>query len=334
MNIRESFHKTMNADPATEACPVLEWASWWNKTIDEWENEGMPAGMSQAQLFAYFGLDRHIQLWLPTRRGDCPVKHDAPLVTDLQDYLSVKPYLLPDDAIEQMLPAIEEAARVQAEGKAVCWFTLEGFFWFPRTLFGIEPHMYSFYDEPDLYHRMCEDLLAWQIRQTEKLAAYLKADFMSFAEDMSYNHGPMISQALYETFLTPYYRQIIPVIQKSGTRVFADSDGDISKMLPWMIDAGIEGVLPLEHQAGVDIGALQAAHPAFLFLGGFDKMCLMKDKAAIDRELARILPMLRRGRYLPSVDHQTPPGVSLENYRYYVMRLRELSKQACKDVNP
>jgi len=94
---------------------------------------------------------------------------------------------------------------------------------------------------------------------------------------------------------------------------------------------GIEGILPLERQAGVDIAVLQEKHPNFLWLGGFDKMCLFKDKAAIDDEFKRILPMLRKGRFIPSVDHQTPPGVPIENYRYYVKRFHELSTQACKD---
>ena len=35
--------------------------------------------------------------------------------------------------------------------------TFDGFFWFPRTLLGIEPHLYSFYDQPELLHRMNRD---------------------------------------------------------------------------------------------------------------------------------------------------------------------------------
>ena len=334
MNVRERFHGTLNADPAVDACPAMEWATWWDKTLTEWEEAGMPKGMTHEQVFSHFGLDRHIQFWLPTKAEGCPEPktHGAPLITNLDDYKAIRPYILPDDAAARMRPALEEAAEAQAAGNAVVWYTLEGFFWFPRVLFGIEPHLFSFFDEPELYHRICEDLLEWQSKQIEVLAQTVKADFMSIAEDMSYNHGPMISQALYEEFITPYYKRLIPIIKKYGTRVFVDSDGDITRMMPWLAETGAEGILPLERQAGVDIGALQAAYPQFLFLGGFDKMCLMKDKAAIDAEFARILPMLRRGRFIPSVDHQTPPGVSMENYRYYIAQLRALGKQACKDA--
>ena len=47
--------------------------------------------------------------------------------------------------------------------------------------------MYAFYDYPELYHRICEDLLQWQIKQIDAFAGFMKADFMTIAEDMSYN---------------------------------------------------------------------------------------------------------------------------------------------------
>jgi hypothetical protein len=40
---------------------------------------------------------------------------------------------------------------------------------------------------------------------------------------------------------------------------------------------------------------------------------------------------LRQGGFVPSVDHQTPPGVSLENYRCYLKLLSEYALRAVKD---
>lgn len=332
MNIRQRFHAVLNGDPSVDCCPVIEWASWWDKTISFWESEGLSKDMNSFELFDYFGLDRNIQFWFPTKLPECPApaSHGVPLITDEADYARLKPLLFPKDAVNRMLLRIEETLPLYEAGSAITWYTLEGFFWFPRELFGIEPHFYAFYDYPELYHRICEDLLEWQINVIEKLSRYFKADFMTIAEDMSYNHGPMISQELFDEFIAPYYKRLVPEIKKHGTRVIVDSDGDISVSVPWFIRTGVEGILPLEKQAGVDIGVLQRQYPDFLWIGGFDKMCLLKDKSAIDAEFERILPMLRQGRYIPSVDHQTPPGVTMENYRYYVDHLREYGIQACK----
>ena len=37
----------------------------------------------------------------------------------------------------------------------------------------------------------------------------------------------------------------------------------------------------------------------------------------------RLAPLMKTGGFIPSVDHQTPPGVSLEQYRVYLRLLDE-----------
>ena len=59
------------------------------------------------------------------------------------------------------------------------------------------------------------------------------------------------------------------------------------------------------------------------FLGHFDKICMKHGEAAMRAEFERILPSLRRGKVIASVDHQTPPDVSIENYKIYVSLLHE-----------
>ena len=39
MTNRERFHKLMNADSTIDRYPALEWAVWWDKTIDFWERK-------------------------------------------------------------------------------------------------------------------------------------------------------------------------------------------------------------------------------------------------------------------------------------------------------
>ena len=45
-------------------------------------------------------------------------------------------------------------------------------------------------------------------------------------------------------------------------------------------------------------------------------------------EFERILPAIKQGCYVPCVDHQTPPDVSLKNYRVYIELLREYAYKA------
>ena len=56
MTNRERFHAVMNGDPAVDRCPALEWATWWDKTIAEWEDGGIPRGMDSSALYRYWRL--------------------------------------------------------------------------------------------------------------------------------------------------------------------------------------------------------------------------------------------------------------------------------------
>ncbi len=88
----------------------------------------------------------------------------------------------------------------------------------------------------------------------------------------------------------------------------------------------MDGVYPLERQAGVDIVKIREAYPHFLMMGGYDKMVMSKGESEMRREFERILPVIRSGGYIPSVDHQTPPEVSLENYNTYIKLFEEYWK--------
>jgi hypothetical protein len=274
-----------------------------------------------------------MQFWLPHRAGNCPQPkfHGGPIMETEEDYENLLPYLYPEHGPDGQLEAMRRLKPQHDAGEFPVWFSLDGGFWFPRTLLGIENHLYSFYDCPELYHRILDDLADYQIRQIERIYEILTPDFMTFGEDMSYNNGPMISESCFNEFLAPYYRKVIPVIQAHGTKVIVDTDGDVSKMIPWMKNVGIEGVLPLERQAGVDVAALREAYPDFLFIGAFDKMTMRRSTEAMRGEFERLLPVMKTGGFVPSVDHQTPPDCPLERYHDYVALLEEYATRAVKE---
>jgi len=48
-------------------------------------------------------------------------------------------------------------------------------------------------------------------------------------------------------------------------------------MIPWLIRAGVDGILPLERQAGVDVAELRKQFPKFLFLDNYIHLLLDDD---------------------------------------------------------
>jgi hypothetical protein len=320
---RDRWNAVMNFQPV-DRLPILEWAGWWDQTIARWTREGLPAGLSLMESHRHLGLDLHNQSWFPmTTHPDAliPAYHGGPIITSLDDYLKLRPLLYPDNIVD---PA-DWAQRfvLQSAQDVLIWFTFSGFFWWPRTLLGIEPHLFAFYDQPELLHAINQDLANFMIRTLAKLSPLGTPDFMTFGEDFSYNHGPMLSEAQFDEFLLPYYRQIIPRLKEKGIWVIIDSDGDISRAIPWMQRAGFDGVLPLERQAGVDVAQIRNNYPSFRIVGGFDKMVMDKGEQALRKEFERLIPVAKKGGFVISVDHQTPPAVSYRNYQLYLKLFRE-----------
>jgi hypothetical protein len=323
MNHVERFRAVMDFKPV-DRLPRWEWAMWWDLTIDRWRAEGLPAGLTGVfEIAEYFGLDPYQQFWFSTTEStiEATQHHVEGIVSNMDDYLAVRPRLFPshDAAIESMRPW---AVR-QASGQAVVWITLEGFFWFPRTLMGFDKLMLAFYDQPELLHRINEDLLEFNIGLLRKIARCCVPTFMTVAEDMSYNHGPMISRAMFNEFIAPYYRRLMPSVQEMNAVPIVDTDGDVTLLVPWFEEVGVTGVLPLERQAGVDGMALRERFPRLRMVGHYNKMVMHRGEAAMRAEFERLGPLMRTGGFIPSVDHQTPPGVSLNEYRCYLGLLGE-----------
>ena len=295
-------------------------------TIDRWHGEGLPRELCFSQVFdiaRYFGLDPYQQFWFSTTDAtiEATQHHVEGMVSNMDDYLRIRPQLFPDHA--SAIRGMSSWAARQERDEVVVWATLEGFFWFPRTLMGFETMMYAYADEPELLHQINQDLLEFNLRLLDRILPICVPTFMTIAEDMSYNHGPMISKRTFEEFVAPYYRQLLPRLQEHQIPLIVDTDGDVTLLVPWLKELGIAGVLPLERQAGVDGLKLRQQFPDFLFIGHFDKMTMNRGEQAMRAEFERLRPMMRAGGFIPSVDHQTPPGVSLDQYRSYLRLLDE-----------
>jgi len=310
--------------------PVIEWSIWWDATVRRWENEGMPTGLSSQDIHKYFNLDEHQQFMVGALSPSCPQPQGYGLgrIKTAEDYIKIKKYLYPEQNINQYIEAAKEIVSRENKNKCPVSLLVHGFFWHPRELLGIEGHLYAFYDRPELIHEINSDLLKYNKRAIDIICDIITPDLLCLYEDMSYKTGSMISKEIFDGFLAPYYKQLIPYANKKGMNVFIDTDGNLEGLVPWYEEVGVDGVTPLERRAGVDIVKLLDLYPKLHAISGFDKMTMSIGEEFMRAEFERILPAMKTGRYIVSVDHQTPPEVSVDNYRIYLRLFEEYSIKA------
>jgi len=195
-----------------------------------------------------------------------------------------------------------------------------------REFMGPERALCAFCDEPDLIHDMMEFNTEFLLELLPRVFREAPVSAVYFWEDMCYRAGPLISPAMFRRFMLPRYKRITDLARRHGVDVcFVDSDGNTEQLIPLWIEAGIKGNYPMEVAAGMDVGKLRRQYGRELLMhGGIDKRALAQGREAIDKELARRVPVAQEGGYVPHVDHAVPHDVSYENFAYYWRRKKEM----------
>ncbi len=276
---------------------------------------------------------RHVLYFKGRRSGFMPEYVDHP-VKDMKTWLSECKWRM-DPKTPERWDGIDEkmaTARIAAGQGLIIVQRLIGGYMYLRSLIGPTEVMYAFYDMPEVVHDCMQTWLALADAVIARHQQHVTLDELFLAEDICFNHGPLISPEMMKEFLFPYYQQLISNIrarQIDKTRhlyVQIDTDGDACPVIPFYRDAiGMDMMSPFEVASGCDVVEISRQWPNMVMSGGIDKRELAKGPDAIDRMVERILPaMRRRGGYIPTCDHGVPEEVSLENYLHYRKRCLEL----------
>jgi hypothetical protein len=211
------------------------------------------------------------------------------------------------------------------EHPRMCWADRwGGFFGSLRNMLGVENLCLAFYDQPALVERMMEERADRIIEITDEVLKYTRFEIFWYWEDMAYNHDSLIDPKMFRKFALKHYRRVNDWLRSRGIQhIGLDSDGNISKLIPIWLDAGLNNLFPFEVQSGMDVLEVRKTYGRDLTLvGGIDKRALAVDKAAIHREIDRVMPLVEQGGYLPELDHSVPPDVSWGNFCEYVEYLK------------
>jgi uroporphyrinogen decarboxylase len=232
----------------------------------------------------------------------------------------------PADWPEQVAGWRERQPIACAYGLVMNYYGGPSLFGFCRMLLGAERLLYAFYDEPEMVEDMMEFSTEFAITMLRKALAEAPLTYVQLWEDMCFCTGPLMSPEMFKRLMVPRYKRIVEVIRSAGIDViFVDSDGDVSQLVPLWLEAGINGVFPMEQAAGNDIHEYRRQYGKdLLMMGGLDKRALLGGRDAIDAELAAKIPLAFEGGYVPTLDHWIPPDISYDNFMYYWQRKREM----------
>jgi hypothetical protein len=121
MNPRERFLKVMNFENPGDRLPMIEWAAWWDQTIERWKTEGLPKRISWDRSLEYFNLDKLVCIGSGSLSGEAPqpVSHGAGVITDEASYEKMLPYLYTDAILAGILESARKLNKKHAAGEVI-----------------------------------------------------------------------------------------------------------------------------------------------------------------------------------------------------------------------
>ncbi len=364
MNDRERFLAVMDYGDFDRG--IIQDFSYWDETVDIWHLYGLPADVDRSNSEAYFGLDSfwrgvgvRTMLWPPFERktldddgthityqdSDGTIlkrhkymssipEHIGHTLVDRQSWEEHYKWRL-DPMREDRLPD-ELADALAANADAVRTWPLStdagSLFGRIRNWMGLLGVTYIQADDPELFAEMIStvaDCIVGTLGRFLPMAgeAGVTFDRANMWEDMSCAQGPLMPLQSFKDLLVPQYKRISSLLREHGCRfIMLDSDGDVRKLLPGWLEAGVNITFPLEVGTWEQepLGVRERFGPELRICGGFDKHILARSTEDIAREIDRLAPLVEQGGFVPFCDHRVPPDVPFDNYLFYIRRAKEV----------
>lgn len=196
-----------------------------------------------------------------------------------------------------------------------------------RNMVGVEDLAYLAADDPELYEEIVNtvDKLCYDCAKAI-FDLGLSFDYAHFWEDICFKNGPLLRPSVFNRVCGPWYKKLTDLCKEHGVDIVSvDCDGKIDELVPVWLENGVNTMFPIE------VGTWNASirpwrekyGKALRGVGGMDKRVFAQDRAAVDREIERLKPLIDMGGYIPCPDHRIAPDAEWDNVRYYCDRFRQ-----------
>jgi len=198
----------------------------------------------------------------PPRNAAQTVWTEKPYKT-MADLEAWKPSEPNADALVAQMISGYEAEKAALEPDTVVIRQGGGFLLYYAT--GLELFSYALADRPALVEAMIENLYEHQRAWIAGLVAHRPGPAFQICEDLACKHGLLFNPAFLRRVFFPRLRELCEIIHAAGLKVILHTDGNVSEVLDDIVNAGVDGLNPLE---SMDLGAVKRRYGRNLVLTG------------------------------------------------------------------
>ncbi len=185
---------------------------------------------------------------------------------------------------------------------------------------GMENYFIAMYERPAVVEAITERLVDFYVAANEKFFAGLgdRADVMFFGNDFGTQLDLFLSLEQFHRFLLPSFKRLIAVGKKHHKKVMLHSCGSIYRIIPDLIDAGVDALHPIQAKAaGMGATDLEQYKNDLAFVGGIDAQSLFVNGTPHDirEEVRRVRGILGPNLIVSPSHEEILPNVPAANIK-------------------
>lgn len=243
----------------------------------------------------------------------------AGVFADYDDCRQVEAFDWPNADYLDFEPARKLIQKASDKNLAVVGGMWMAFFHVLCDFFGMENYFIKMHTHPEVVEAATEKLVDFYLEANQKCLKALagEIDVMFFGNDLGSQLDLLISPDAFRRFILPSFRRIVNQAKSYGLKVMLHSCGSISKIIPDLIDIGVDALHPLQAKAaGMSAAELSREYGNdILFVGGVDTQALLPFSTPEQiRDEVRKLKDTFGSRYIVSPSHEALlSNVPIEN---------------------
>jgi len=180
---------------------------------------------------------------------------------------------------------------------------------------GLDQFCYYMADRPKAVSDALERATVKRIQLVEHLPESANPMAVFLADDIAYKGATLFSPAWLRAEYFHRLARCIDVWHRRGIKVLFHSDGNLMEILDGLVEAGIDGLNPIEVVAGMDVGEIHRRHPHLFLCGGIDVSDLLTHGTPQQiRDVTLRAIEAGRGRLMVGSTTEAHNDVPLENY--------------------
>ncbi len=333
----------------TDRVPIDD--SPWATTIVRWREEGLPANLTPAQYFGFefSGASADLSLGMETEviedtdeytiawNANGALHRNFKHSTSTPECLDFRIKTSADWFARKQEMAIGRErinweaglAGMRAARDKGLWFPYRAATGYDKTqgICGSERLLIAMAQEPewaaDMYMTAADMIVTTAQLMID---GGFEFDGAFVYDDMGYRNGLLFAPEMYRDQCRPAHAKICDFFHRYGLKVILHSCGDVTALVPDLIDVGFDCLQPLEVKAGMDLLALKEQYGQRLaFMGGIDVRAMAHpDPAIIEQEIRTKVGIAKRGGgYIYHSDHSVPDDVSFDQFKYVMELVRK-----------